>query len=106
MDASRAPKKIRASHIADQLASLDGDPGAPTSRATMRSILPNQSDTVTVPHSAPVGKLRCRKAIISQSTLRRIIASQWARMRDGRFGSDSEELALSMMSPLDPEQPA
>jgi hypothetical protein len=28
---------------------LDGDPGAPPSPATMRSILPNQSDTVTAP---------------------------------------------------------
>jgi hypothetical protein len=37
------------SHLADKLASLDGNLGAPTSPATMRSILPNQSDTVTVP---------------------------------------------------------
>jgi hypothetical protein len=49
VDAWCTPKKIRASHLADQLASLEGDPGAPTSPATTRSIFPNHSGTVTAP---------------------------------------------------------
>jgi hypothetical protein len=49
VDARCTPKKIRASHLADQLAGLEGDPRASTSPATTRSIFPNQSDTETSP---------------------------------------------------------
>ena len=49
VDAWCAPEKIRASHLADQLAGLEGDPRASTSPATTRSIFPNQSDTETAP---------------------------------------------------------
>ena len=42
MDPWRAPEKVLAGHLCDQMADLTGDPRTPTSPVTTRSISPNR----------------------------------------------------------------